>query len=194
MEQDVAKAKELLKEAQVRQKRYADLKLKEHTFSIGDKVWLSTSNLRIPDANKFTSKWIGPFEIKQVVSPLAMRLELPSTMRLHPVIHVSRLKPYHSSDSFGVREFSRPPPIAGEDVFVAERILDRRVVKRGKDAWLEYLIQWQGYPIYDATWEPVSNLLGPGIQKMRAEYDRVLQLTPLAELRWHRPSKLKFCD
>jgi hypothetical protein len=171
MAQDLTKAKEFLHQAQERQKKYADKKLQEHVFSVGDKVWLSTTNLRIPDTSKFTSKWIGPYTITAIVSPLAMRLDLPTNMRIHPVIHVSRLKPYHSSDSFGVRSYPRPPPIDSDDIFLVERILDRRVVGAGRSRRFEYLVQWQGYPIYEATWEPASNLLGADAQRLRSEFD-----------------------
>ena len=42
-----------------------------------------------------------------------------------------------------------------DDIFVVERILNRRVVQNGK---VEYLIKWFGYEPIDATWEPEENI------------------------------------
>ncbi|GAB4814481.1 hypothetical protein N2152v2_001527 [Parachlorella kessleri] len=159
-EADLQRAKELLQQAQQRQQYYADQQRKQHTFSVGDKVWLSTENLRIPGHSKLDAKWTGPFPVTEVVSPTALRLELPDTMKIHDVINASRLKLWHGSDRYGDREYARPPPLEDTtDIFLVERILDKRTTT-GKGRRTEYLVQWQGYPIYDATWEPISNLLG----------------------------------
>ena len=42
---------------------------------------------------------------------------------------------------------------SGSD-FIVEAILNKRV----KNNQIEYLIKWEGYPIEEATWEPVRNL------------------------------------
>jgi hypothetical protein len=177
LETDLKSAKELLHQAQERQKRSADLKLQDRQFQVGDQVLLSTKDLNIKDSSKLNAKWVGPFKVLEIVSPLALRLELPTTMKIHPVIHVSRLKSYHTSLQHSGREPPKPPPIIGEDIYLAERILDKRLVRRGRQRRPEYLIQWHGYPIYEATWEPASNLLGQDITKMREEFDKLWQST-----------------
>ena len=58
-----------------------------------------------------------------------------------------------------------------EDVYLAERISDKRIIKRGRKSRAEYLVQWVGYPNYDVTWEPANNLLGQAVQHMREEFD-----------------------
>jgi hypothetical protein len=151
LETDLKSAKELLHQAQERQKRSADLKLQDRQFQVGDQVLLSTKDLNIKDSSKLNAKWVGPFKVLEIVSPLALRLELPTTMKIHPVIHVSRLKSYHTSLQHSGREPPKPPPIIGEDIYLAERILDKRLVRRGRQRRPEYLIQWHGYPIYEAT-------------------------------------------
>jgi hypothetical protein len=76
-------------------------------------------------------------------------------MKIHPVFHISLLKLYKEDD-----EFNRPtPPPAliisdNEEEFEVEMILDKKII--GKTS--KYLVKWTGYPLYDATWEPLNNL------------------------------------
>ncbi len=42
--------------------------------------------------------------------------------------------------------------------FEVENILDVRSVHRGRGQRVEYLVKWAGYPVFDSTWEPLSNL------------------------------------
>ena len=54
---------------------------------------------------------------------------------------------------------SRPPPeVIQEDgaaVFEVESILAKRGTDRRR---VEYLVKWKGYPVWEATWEPISSL------------------------------------
>ena len=44
---------------------------------------------------KFAPKWLGPFVIDEVVSPVAYHVDLPPSYRLlHLVYHVSQLRPH----------------------------------------------------------------------------------------------------
>lgn len=86
--------------------------------------------------------------------------------------HVSYLKPYLESQNYPDRYSFRPPPIEGtSNTYLVERLLDRRTIRRGRRMQTEYLVQWQGYPIYEATWEPLNNLTGERVKKMRAALD-----------------------
>ena len=64
-------------------------------YQVGERVWLSTKNIRFQEETKKMSlRYIGPFSIAKKVNPVTIRLKLPPTMRIHPVFHVSQVKPY----------------------------------------------------------------------------------------------------
>jgi hypothetical protein len=165
-------ATEHLRKAQERQTRYANQKRRDETLKIGDQILLSTGHLHLTHlpasaSRKLAAKYIGPYPIESVISPVAYKLTLPPTLRIHPVFHVSRLKPYHSSNDPS-RQDSRPDPIEvdGEPEFEVETILDKRI-RRKK---VQYLVKWAGYPVHDATWEPLDNL--QNAMDMVKQYER----------------------
>jgi hypothetical protein len=152
--------------AQERQQHYTNLNRKDISFQVGDQVLLSTSDLRLKMkiTPKLTSRYIGPFKIKKVLSRLNYELELPSSIHIHPVFHISKLRIYHESERFHFNhpnKESRPPPelIDEEEEWEVEKILDRRERKVGRGKRIEYLIKWKGYPEWENTWEPTNNLI-----------------------------------
>ena len=159
----IATAKHCMEAAQQRQKRYYDQHRRDVTFELGTDVLLSTKNIhmRAPTGRKSTPKllpkWIGPFKVLEKVgeSNLAYKLELPSTLKIHPVFHVSLLKEYLSD---GRVQPPSPLIIEGEAYFMIERILDHRVSKRGRQTRLEYLIKWLDYGSEHNSWEPSSSI------------------------------------
>ena len=139
-----------------------------HSFSVGDEVLLSTKNISLKGlgVRKLLPKWVGPFKVSKQVGKVAYKLDLPSNMKIHPVFHVSLLKPYHPSGR------TQPPPPAvwvdDEPEYEVEHILSHRVVKRGRNRKYEYLIKWTGYGPEHNSWEPEVNLRGA--QKVLEEY------------------------
>ena len=43
---------------------------------------------------KLTKRYVGPYAIEEVVSSNAVKLQLPSSMRIHPVVNVSQIVRY----------------------------------------------------------------------------------------------------
>ena len=66
----------------------------EKHFIVGDMVILDTHNLVIRNqpTHKFKQRYIGPYPIVKVLSPTSYELQLPGTMNVHPIFHISKLK------------------------------------------------------------------------------------------------------
>jgi len=43
---------------------------------------------------KLAKRFIGPYKIKKIMSSNVVELELPSTIKIHPVVNVSRIQRY----------------------------------------------------------------------------------------------------
>ena len=94
-------AKAALQKAQEEMKQYADRERGEvEEYRVGDLVLLSTKDLKYQMIGrcmeKFTERFVGPYKVKAIVSSNAIELELPSTVKIHPVVNVSRVRKYKS--------------------------------------------------------------------------------------------------
>lgn len=167
-------ARSKLQEAQLRQAQQANKHRREVQFQAGDKVRLSTANLRLPSSmsKKLTPKYVGPFVVEKPVGKVAYKLKLPPSLPVHPVFHVSLLQPWHKDDEFPDHgELSPPPPIYEDDnQWRVDKLLDkrqRRFSPRGP--WVtEYLVRWDGYGPEDDEWVRESNIEDSLIE----EYER----------------------
>ena len=64
-------------------------------FDVGDMVWLATRHIRTTrTSKKLDYKHTGPFKVRQVINDNAYKLDLPATMWIHNVFHVSLLDRY----------------------------------------------------------------------------------------------------
>jgi len=59
-------------------------------------VILSTKDLKYQmvgrRTEKLTERFVGSYKIKKIVSLNIVELELPSTVKIHPVVNVSRIQ------------------------------------------------------------------------------------------------------
>jgi len=92
-------AKVVLGKVQADMKKYADKKRSDtEEYKVGDLVMLSTKDLKYQmtrrRTEKLTKRFVGPYKIKKIISLNVVELELPSTIKIHPVVNVSRIHKY----------------------------------------------------------------------------------------------------
>jgi len=145
-------AKVVLGKAQEEMKKFADRKRGEgEEYKVGDLVLLSMKDLKWQikgkRSEKLMERFVGPYKIKGIISSNAVELELPKSIRIHPVVNVSRVQLYKPQ----VKGQKKIPPklviIEGEEEFEVEKILNKRIVW-GKE---KFLVWWKGYTVEEDT-------------------------------------------
>ena len=106
-------------------------------------------------SSKLDVRRLGSFSIIEQIGASAFRLQLPSSMQIHPVFQVSLLE-LHVENTFPGRVVDIPLPIHvdGFPEFEVHSVLDSRFKRRK----LEYLVDCIGHDASDWTWEPATNL------------------------------------
>ena len=135
-------AKVVLEKAQEKMKKYVDRKRAEvNKYRVGDLVMLNTKDLKYQMVGrrmeKLTERFVGSYKIKKIMSLNAVELELPSTVKIHSVVNVSRIQKYVGQVERQRKEQPAPVMIEGEEEWEVKRILNKQWI-RGKD---KYLVQ-----------------------------------------------------
>jgi len=189
-------ARAVLVKAQKEMKRQADRSRKEsEEYRVGDKVLISIKDFSMElmkrATKKLTEKFIGPYVVRKIVSENAVELELPASLRIHPVVNMRRIVKYREQVE-GQKKVPPPPvEVAGEKEYEVEEILDKQE-RRGKT---KYLVKWKGYTAEENTWERLENLKNvmkkveefekgrfeEEIQRIRMKKGKEMKLNPEAE-------------
>ena len=143
-----------------------------HSFEPGDLVWLAAKDIKIHQKSpKLGPRQLGPFKVLEKVGELDYRLEIPPQFKIHPVIHVDRLSPWHDQ---GVDQPPPPEPIEvdGQLEYELEAILDSRMFRRQ----LQYYCKWKGYSEKHNSWQTAADLANA--QDLVAEFHRKNPLAP----------------
>ena len=104
VQEAVSRMKEALNDAklnlikvQERMKTQADKTKRQEEWKVGERVFLSTRHLQtfvVHLPPKLRRRWVGPFTITKVVSPVAFWLDLPPGWQIHPTFDASNMKAY----------------------------------------------------------------------------------------------------
>lgn len=91
-----------LHRAQQHTKHQADKRRSERSFSVGDSVYLKLqpyvqSSLAPRSHQKLSFKYFGPYVVLERFGSVAYKLDLPPSSLVHPIFHVSLLKPAPST-------------------------------------------------------------------------------------------------
>lgn len=182
-------------EMNIAQSQYADQanasRAPAPTFQKGDNVWLDTRNLKIDrPSKKLSERYIGPFTITDAVGPVAFRLALSPSMRIHNVFHSSLLRAA-ATDPFPNQEQPNHPRVrlerdnTGRREWMIEKILDSRITKnRQGNRRLEYYVKWKGYP---PSWRPQQDLI-PGSEALLYDFHNKSPDRPSPTELWRRRS------
>lgn len=160
-------AKQCLWAAQDRMKAYVNQHRREVIYKDGDMVLLSTRNFRTREGSKkLMPRWVGPFEVREMVGKAAVRLHLSAGLeRLHNVFHVSLVKPYRPRNGEQAVQVQPLPWLIddqGEPQYEVEAVLGHQCVPvrkggrkhggvvPGRYRITAYFVKWLGYD--ESSW------------------------------------------
>lgn len=140
-------------------KHQADKHRSERTFSVGDEVFLKLqpyvqSSVTQRACHKLSFKFFGPYRVLQRVGEVAYKIALPEDSRIHPVFHVSQLKPCVGPGQQVLTQLLAPDAL----FLVPVRVLQRHVCQRDLRTVVQVLVQWSGAPMEATTWEDLESL------------------------------------
>ena len=127
---------------------------------------LSTKDLvfRKRLTKKLTERYVGPYAIEEVVSSNAVKLKLPSSMRIHLVVNVSRIVWYKEQVKGQKKKEGKLVEVEEVKEWEVEKILNKM---RGVE---KYLIRWKGFTAEGNTWERKENL--KNAEELIEEFER----------------------
>ena len=150
--------------ATARNSAYACRKYQPHTYKVGEKIWLDKELFtdviaKAQRSKKLHARRFGPFEVRELIGKNAIRLDLPPSVKIHPVVHVLNTTPcYDQSEDVSQPVLPRPDPVPdaeGNLLFQVRYIL--KLQKRvGQYHFLTLL---EGMPCHEAQWQPTRDFV-----------------------------------
>jgi hypothetical protein len=157
-EEKVQRIRHHFKEAQARQKNYADKQRRPLFFQVKDHVYLKVSPMkgvnRFGVKGKLAPRYIGPFPILEQCGPVAYRLQLPETLSIvHNVFHLSQLKKCLRipDQTINVVDVALEPDLTYSTYPI--RVSDQKDRINRKRNLKFYKVQWNQHTEDAATWE-----------------------------------------
>ena len=92
-------------------------------------------------SKKLMERYVGLYTIEEVVSLNAVKLKLPSLMRIHLVVNVSRIVRYKEQVKGQKKEEGKPVEVEGVKEWEVEKILNKKKIR----GVVKYLIWWKGF-------------------------------------------------
>jgi len=119
-------------------------------------------------SEKLTECFIGPYKVKGIILSNAIELELPKSIKIHPVVNVSRVRLYKLQVEGQKKILPKPVIIEEGEEFEVEKILNKRTIRRKE----KFLVRWKDYTAEEDTWESRENLENAKelVKKFEREY------------------------
>ena len=146
-----------LRKTQEEMKRYVDRSRNEtEEWKKGDRVLLSTKDLVFKErpSKKLTERYVGPYAIEEVVSSNMVKLRLPSSMRIYPVVNVSWIVRYKEQMKGQKKKERKLIEVEEIEEWEVEKILNKKMIREV----VKYLIRWKGFTAERDIWERRENL------------------------------------
>ncbi|KAJ1380178.1 Chromo-like domain superfamily [Sesbania bispinosa] len=146
-----------LSHAQLRMCTQANNHRQDCVFQAGDWVYLRLQpyrqlSIHQRPSQKLAKRYFGPFKILRAIGAVAYELELPPDAKVHPVFHVSKLKPFRGPPLSQLAAL--PPSITGTRLDLRPlNILGSRTLRKSHGTQLQVLVQWTDQTEAKATWE-----------------------------------------
>ncbi|XP_070020706.1 uncharacterized protein [Nicotiana sylvestris] len=160
--------------SQSRQKSYADKRRRDLVFTIGDKVFLRVSPMKVVmrfgKRGKLSPRFIGPYEILDRVGAVAYRSAFPpKSSFIHPHFHASMLRKciLDSSQVLEAHVILRDEKLTYEEEPVA--IVNRQVRKLWSKQIVFFKVLWRNHTVEESMWEVEKDI--------QAKYPHLFQST-----------------
>jgi len=104
--------------------------------------------------SKIVDQYVGPYTIEKMVSTNAVKLQLPTSMRIHLVVNVSWIVHYKEQVEEQKKEEAKPIEVKGVEEWEVEKILNKRKIREVE----KYLVCWKRFIVKHDTWEKEEDL------------------------------------
>ena len=103
---------------------------------------------------KLMERYVGLYKIEEVVLSNAMKLQLPSSIRIHLVVNVSQIIWYKEQVKGQKKEEGKLVEVERVEKWEVEKILNKKKI-RGVE---KYLVYWKRFTVEHDTWERREDL------------------------------------
>ncbi|KAK2402500.1 hypothetical protein QL285_052014 [Trifolium repens] len=159
-QQLITKLRNILTKAQNRMKHFADQKRRDVNYEVNSWVYVRLRPYRQKTATSssytmLSQRFYGPFQILSRIGPVAYRLDLPPSSKIHNVFHCSLLKPHQGPLNTTNNPTQTLPPISfnNHPVVTPLAILSSKWDSSADPPTRQVLVQWEGLSPEDTSWE-----------------------------------------